>query len=425
MASMLGGVMVYAVLCPAQESDAQRLLDAAKNGNVSAVQQLLEKGISPKTKDEAGRSPLHLAVANGHQRTAEIILQHGAEINTADNAGKTPLDLAEAGGHTALANFLRGKGGTGKHGPGTPLSGSAQPGSPSLSMSAPASRMLKPSLPFKTAAEFEKKIGEPATLLDSDNVCFFVPKRREKEARIIFGYLIKAYEALYEIAGAHTNHKIAVCAFPKGNPEGWGGTSDCSIEYDDLNLDLTRQPEWTRYKVPHVSGYIEEIAHSFVGATKAQFGWEMIGWSLGANVSSKTAGNPLLAEEIQTARKGQEQTFNQYIKNGFVFPDGLPANQCDRIHAWILYRCESKYGPRFWSDFFREIRSQEQALSDAARLGDADKIRNARYQITIACFDRLPGLQFKKTLKDAAISLTTDVKSLHPEAPGWNRRLTE
>lgn len=57
-------------------------------------------------------------------------------------------------------------------------------------------------------------------------------------------------------------------------------------------------------------------------------------------------------------------------------------------------------------------------------MGDADKIRNARYQITIACFDRLLGLDFEKTLGSNGISLTTDVKSLHPESPNWNRRLT-
>jgi len=174
-----------------------------------------------------------------------------------------------------------------------------------------------------------------------------------------------------------------------------------------------------------VSGYIEEMAHDFVGTTKAQFGWEMVGWSIGADVSQKVARNPILAASLRATREGQKRTFAQYVKNGHVFPKDLPPNQCDRIHAWILYQSALKYGPRFWPDFFREIRSRKQALIDAVRVGDADKIRNARYQITIACFDRLPGLEFTKMLKAKGISLTTDVKSLHPESPGWNRRLTE
>ncbi|MBN2024108.1 MAG: hypothetical protein JW809_15095 [Pirellulales bacterium] len=284
---------------------------------------------------------------------------------------------------------------------------------------------LKPSLKFKTVAEFEKEIGQPAVLLDSQYVCFFVPKQREREARIIFGYLVKAYDALHEIVGAHTNYKMAVYAFPKGNPHGWGGTSECSIEYDDSNLDLASQPEWVQYKVPHVSGYIEEMAHSFVHATQAQFGWEMIGWSLGAEISQRIAGNPILRKQIQQTRQGQYETFARYTKGGYVFPADLPGNQCDRIHAWILYRCEKKYGPRFWPDSFREIRGQKQALADAVHAGDDRQIRNARYRITVACFDRLPRLEFKRTLTDARVSLTTDVKSLDPESPGWNRRLTE
>ena len=409
--AMIALLIACSLLCMAQESDEQRLLDAAKNGQVTMVQSLLDQGVSSHIKDENGRTPLHLSAANGHQATAEAILRSGADINTRDNSGKTPLDLARSGGHTGLAAFLQGKGGKTTADFPTPEPGSI--------------RMLKPSLKFKTIEEFEKEIGEPAVLLDSDNVCFFVPKRRDKEARIVFGYLVKAYDALYEIVGTHTNYKMVVYAFPKGNPHGWGGTSECSIEYDDSNLDLSSQLEWTQHKVPHVSGYIEEMAHNFVGATKAQFGWEMVGWSLGIEVSHKIAGNPILTKNIRATREGQEQTFRQYVQNGFFFPREIPANQCDRIHAWILYKTASKYGSGFWADFFREIRSQKQALSDAVQLGDNDKIRNARYQITIECFERLPGVEFKEILKSSGISLTTDVKSLHPEAPGWNRRLTE
>lgn len=287
---------------------------------------------------------------------------------------------------------------------------------------APAPRTLKPSLKFKTLESFQAEIAEPAVFLDSPNVCLFAPARREKEANVVFPYLVKAYDALYEIVGAHTNHKIVVYAFPKGNPNGWGGTSDCSIEYDDGNLDLASQTEWTQHHAPHVSGYIEEMAHSFVHATKSQFGWEMIGWSLGAEVSQKVANNPTLAESIRSTREGQKRTFNQYVLNDFVLPRGIPANQCDRIHAWILHQAAQKYGPRFWQDYFREIRARKKELDDAVSLGDADKIRNARYQITVDCFDRLPGVGFKKTLEANRISLTTDVKSLHPEAPAWNRR---
>jgi ankyrin repeat protein len=410
--------------CQAEETDGQRLLDAAKAGQGGTVQSLLDQKVSPNAKDANGRTPLHLAVGGGHQAIAEILLRSGAEINALDKQGKTPLDVAEAAGHSQLAKFLRDQGGK-KTETASPSTEPAPLKPPESGSERDTSRILNPTMKFKTAAEFEKEIGEPAVLLDSDHVCFFAPKRRAREAAIVFRYLVKAYDALHQTVGTHTKYKIAVCAYPKGNPHGWGGTSECKIEYDDSNLDLSQQPEWTQYKVPHVSGYIEEMAHNFVGTTKAQFGWEMIGWSIGVDASQKVAGNPIFSASVKATREEQRRTFAQYARNGYVFPSELPANQCDRIHAWLLYQSALKYGPHFWPDFFREVRSQKKALADAIQLGDGDNCRNARYRITIACFDRLPGIEFKKLLKANGISLTTDVKSLKPEAPGWNRRLTE
>jgi hypothetical protein len=410
-AAVVAVLTACSLWCQPQELAGQGLLDAAAGGHASTVQSLLEKGLSPAAKDQHGRTPLHLAAAGGHQTTAEVLLRHGADINALDHTGNTPLDAAEARGHAALAKFLLSKGGA-RH---------PRLDSPDLRLR----RRLKPSLKFKTVREFERESREPAVLLDSANVCFFAPKRLEKEAAIILGYLVKAYDDLYQTVGVHTIYKLAVYAFPKGNSHGWGGTSECSIEYDDSNLDLARQLEWTRHKVPHVSGYIEEMAHNFVWATKAQFGWEMIGWSLGAEVSQRIAGSAILSDQIRHTRELQQVTYSRYLRNGCVLPPDVPPNQCDRIHAWILWQCAADYGPDFWKDFFREVRKERQALEAAAGLGDSDRVRNTRYQITIECFERLHGLNFKEKLRNSGISLRTDVRSLKPEAPGWNRRLSE
>ena len=61
-------------LCQAQESDGQRLLEAARTGQVGTVQKLLDPKVSPKARDENGRTPLHLAVG-GHQVIAETLAQ--------------------------------------------------------------------------------------------------------------------------------------------------------------------------------------------------------------------------------------------------------------------------------------------------------------------------------------------------------------
>ena len=399
------------------------LHEAAEKGLLSKVQSLLERGSDPNARDGSGRTPLHLAAGNGHQMTAQILLNNGADVNATDRNGRTPLHESLANSHSRTSAFLvtQGAGKNARDKQGL-LPGESSPESHQTGEDSEPPRSLKPTLKFTTLDQFEKEIKEPATFLDGENVCFFAPKRKAEQAAVVHGYLVRAYEELWRIVGAHTEYKIAVYAFPKGNPHGWGGTSNCSIEYDDSNLELEKQDEWIKYKVPHVSGYIEEMAHNFVHATKAQFGWEMIGWSLGTTVSNKVAPNPIHQRQIESTRQRQRRTFQRYVENDFTFPSDLPANVCDRIHAWLLWECQSKYGPEFWKDFFEEIRKNRQALRNAVTLSQADDIRNERYRTTVDCFDRLEGIDFKQILKRNRISLATDVKSLHPTDPGWNRK---
>jgi hypothetical protein len=68
------------------------------------------------------------------------------------------------------------------------------------------------------------------------------------------------------------------------------------------------------------------------------------------------------------------------------------------------------------------VRKERERLVSAESL-PGNEGRNARYQITVECFDRLKGLDFKKRLSKDGISTTVDVKSINPEKPGWNRKL--
>ncbi len=285
-----------------------------------------------------------------------------------------------------------------------------------------SSQKMKPTLKYPTLASFEKAIGQPAVLLDSDHVMLLAPKSREAAARIVFPYLVRAYDELYKIVGVHTKYKIVVYTFPKGHPEATGGTSLCTIRYDDSNLDLETSQEWTRYKVPHVSGFIEEMAHNFVDATGVQFGWEMVGWSIGVKATQKVAPNPIFARSLAQTRKTQADTFRRYKAAANTFPADIESNLCDRIHAFLLWQAELRYGPEFWPDFFNQVRDARATFAEANKAG-GDENRNARYRVTVACFDKLPKLDFKKILSDNGISLTTDVKSLRPTDAGWNRKL--
>jgi hypothetical protein len=164
------------------------------------------------------------------------------------------------------------------------------------------------------------------------------------------------------------------------------------------------------------------MAHNFVNASRAKFGWEMIGWNLGARVTEIVAGNAIHQKQVEETRKGQAETFRRYRAAGNTFPADLPYNQCDRIHAYVLWECEKAYGDNFWRDFFAEIR-KEGARLNAAVPGGEDENNNYRCRITVDCFERLKDIDFKERLAEAGISATVDVSSLHPKDPKWNRKL--
>jgi len=372
------------------------LHEAASGGHMGTVGDMLKAGADVNARDEQGRTPLHLAAEHGHEGTSQVLLQGGADPTIVDTQGKTAIDYALRNGKTAVVDIL-----------------------PASTATERAQQRLNPSLKYPDEASFAAAIGQPACLLKSDHVYLFAPKTREEGAKIVLPYLVKAYDELYRIVGVHTDYIIVVYNFSKGHSDAFGGTSNCTLWYGDENLDLEQHEEWTRYKIPHVSGYIEEMAHNFVAATRSQFGWEMVGWSIGVKASAKVAGNPILAQAVESTRKGQAETFRRYKELGCVFPPDLLANQVDRIHAYILWECEQQYGPSFWPDYFKELKKDRQRLVEASRGEGRDK----RYQISLDCFDRLPGLNFKQRLKQNQISLTTDVKSLNPEAPTWNRKL--
>lgn len=70
------------------------LCQAAAEGNVSALQRLVEQGVDVNTPDYDMRTALHVASSEGNLTTVEFLLANGAKINKVDRFGNTPLSDA-------------------------------------------------------------------------------------------------------------------------------------------------------------------------------------------------------------------------------------------------------------------------------------------------------------------------------------------
>eukprot|EP00884_Botryococcus_braunii_P019555 jgi/Botrbrau1/6283/Bobra.0129s0028.1 len=93
------------------------LVDAAKHGDLEAVEDFLAIGRDVNAADDKGRTPLHYCVAYWNPDIADLLLQAGADVEAQDDGKNTPLHYAagyargeavsrllKAGASTAVVN---------------------------------------------------------------------------------------------------------------------------------------------------------------------------------------------------------------------------------------------------------------------------------------------------------------------------------
>ncbi|KAK4783771.1 hypothetical protein SAY86_018139 [Trapa natans] len=86
--------------------DVEALLDAARYGYLEDVTSLAAVGVGLDSKDEYGRTALHMAAANGHVGIVSFLISKGVDINAINEEKNTPLHWACLNGHVQVVKDL-------------------------------------------------------------------------------------------------------------------------------------------------------------------------------------------------------------------------------------------------------------------------------------------------------------------------------
>jgi uncharacterized protein len=82
------------------------LHDAARQGDVGTIHEIVAQGADPNEKAQNGETPLTLAVLGGHEEVARALIESGADVHARNAGGFTPLHAAAYAGDVAIADLL-------------------------------------------------------------------------------------------------------------------------------------------------------------------------------------------------------------------------------------------------------------------------------------------------------------------------------
>ena len=100
-------IVVITFLCISLFADKNdELIEAAKNGDVEKVKQLIAQGADVSAKVEYGRIALILAAMEGHTKIVKLLIQAGADMNAGAYTCGRALMWAAAGCNTEIVKLL-------------------------------------------------------------------------------------------------------------------------------------------------------------------------------------------------------------------------------------------------------------------------------------------------------------------------------
>lgn len=88
------------------DSQGRSFFEVAKSGDLLGIREILEKGENVDIRDNAGNTPLLVAVCFGHIEVVKLLISHGADVNAVCEGGYTPFRMAERTGEREIEVLL-------------------------------------------------------------------------------------------------------------------------------------------------------------------------------------------------------------------------------------------------------------------------------------------------------------------------------
>lgn len=82
----------------------------AHRGDITGVEQALERGVDVNIANKAGWTPALAACAGGQTKLLQVLLHRGADLAAVDNAGRTVVHEAARNGELEVLKLLRKEG---------------------------------------------------------------------------------------------------------------------------------------------------------------------------------------------------------------------------------------------------------------------------------------------------------------------------
>jgi ankyrin repeat protein len=85
---------------------AEDLRNAALEGNLESIRQIVDTGVDVEEVDQLGRTALMFASYNGHTKVVHFLIEQGADVQKQNSEGRTSLMFASSGPFPATVELL-------------------------------------------------------------------------------------------------------------------------------------------------------------------------------------------------------------------------------------------------------------------------------------------------------------------------------